>query len=487
MTRLLRHHLPALLLCYARYGASLYTVAAWTARRTPSALALVATEPGGSRTFAELCARANQWAGVLAAQPVGKVRRVGILCRNHAVFVEVLLACGRLGIEALLLHTSFTAEQLQSRTLDLLVCDREFEALAIGQNTIFTDRPLPETAALVRRQGRASITILTSGTTGVAKPVRRKPGLLSALRSAKALLEKLTLQPAEPTLLTLPLLHGHGLATLSLSLALGSPLFLFPKATAQEFLHCIETNQIKVLVLVPTILYRLLQESPTEQQVRSVRVIVCGSAPLSGTLATHALECFGPTLFNLYGSSEAGVISLATPADLAAAPESVGRPLPGVQVRILGRDNREAPPNTLGWVCVQGEQVVGGKLFETGDQGRLDTEGRLYLHGRTDDLLICGGENVFPQTIEATICQSLKEVQECAAVGIPDAEFGQAIVLFVVLKPDTNRTPEGLLEAIKPLFPRALRPRAVTLVPELPRTLAGKLIRGSLADRLAGL
>ncbi|MBB6048337.1 AMP-binding protein [Armatimonas rosea] len=462
------------LAAYLRHGGSLYTLVAWRARQTPEALALV--EPEGTRTFAELEQQASRWATRLALQKPGIV---GILCRNHAAFVEVLLACGKLGVEAVLLHTHFTAEQLTRRKLDVLVCDREFAALAAGQNTLFTDMALPPPRATPPRRGRASLTILTSGTTGAAKPVRRRPTLTQALRMARALLTQLTLRPGEPTLLTLPLLHGHGLATLALSLVLGSPLYLFPRATARDFLQCIEAHAIQVVVLVPTILYRLLQE-PGAWELSSLRVLVCGSAPLEGRLATAALERFGPTLFNLYGSSEAGVISLATPADLQLAPESVGRVLPGVRVELLNERDVPVAVGEWGRVCVGGEQVVGGKRFETGDRGRFDTEGRLYLQGRLDDLLICGGENVFPQTIEAAVCQNLPSVLECAAVGVPDPEFGQAIQLFVVLKPGYETSAAALLDQLRPLFPRAVRPRSVTILEALPRNLSGKLLRREL-------
>lgn len=481
--------------CYLRFGGSLYTLAAWAALRFPERVALV--EAGQRVSFRELISRADQLANQLG--PDSKI--TGLLGRNRIAYVETLLACSRLGREVVLLNTSFSAEQLGSlcraRALQTLICDPEFQprveatlavlAAGAGQNIslpqiLYTDHlaQAPSAPRLARRfNPRTSrITLLTSGTTGPAKLVRRKLGLGETLGVLQGLLGALQPKTGEATLLTIPLLHGHGLATLALSLAMGAPLYLFPKAQAEDFLQCIQEQGIKVVVLVPTILYRLLGALSAEAnlpagKLASLRSIVCGSAPLDPSLATRCLKHFGPILYNLYGTSETGILSLATPDDLRQAPASVGRVLPGVRLRVMRSNQTEAATGEAGHIWV-------GSL-NTGDVGYLDPAGRLFLLGRADDMLICGGENVYPQTIEASLTDALEYVEECAAIGFPDPEFGQAIHLFVVVK-DEAVSPETIAQDLKAIFPRALRPKQITLVEALPRNLAGKIQRQELVQ-----
>ncbi|RIH88510.1 2-succinylbenzoate--CoA ligase [Calidithermus terrae] len=488
------HALLQFLACYVRYGGSLYTLAAWNARRFPQRLALA--EPGRTVTFGELTARADRLAcGLQEAFPAA--RTCAILGRNRVALVEGLLACARLGLDTLLLPTSLTPDQWESLNakspLDVLICDGEFlprlePVLRRGSpEIVHTGAETGESPSLASlmgttRHGRlrrmaGRLTLLTSGTTGPAKAVRRGPSLEEALGVLTGVLDRLWLRPGEPTLLTVPLLHGHGLATLLMTLATGSPLFLFPKATPEDYLRCLEEQHIATLVLVPTVLYRLLEAGgrPTP----ALRRILCGSAPLDPPLAVRCLERFGPVLYNLYGSSEAGLISLATPEDLRQAPSSVGRPLPGLKPRILDEHGRELPPGEPGEVRV----VRGGRGIPMGDAGYLDAEGRLFLMGRADDMLICGGVKVYPQAVEQSVLGHLEYVQECAAVGIGDLEYGQAIHLFVVIKPgQPGMTPEAVARDLEGLFPRSTRPKRITFVEALPRNLAGKVRRRELEE-----
>lgn len=491
--------LVQLLLCWLRFGSSVYMLAAWGAWRFPHRTALV--EPGQAVTYGQLLVRADQLAGAL--EQTYSPKTIGILGRNRIAYVEGLLACARLGADTVLLNTMDGPEQLraffQSQKVDLLLCDREFQPRVetalqpirleqrppiVGLET-GPDHPLalpqsrasifPPSLALRPRSG--SLILLTSGTTGPAKKVRRKPTLEEALGLLTSLLESLQPRTGDATLLTVPLLHGHGLATLVLSLALGSPLFLFPRASAEDFLHCIEERRIKVLVVVPTILYRLLEAVRPQQDLGSLRAIFCGSAPLDGGLATRTLERFGDVLYNLYGSSETGVISLATPEDLRQAPATVGTVLPGVELRILDERRSPVAAGELGNIHI----LRDGGAIPTGDVGYLDAAGRLFLLGRADDMLICGGENVFPEVIETKIQQALEYVLQAAVIGLPDPEYGQAIHLFVVLKPGPPEvTPERIAQDLEPLFPRTLRPKKITVVGHIPRNLAGKILRHKL-------
>jgi acyl-CoA synthetase (AMP-forming)/AMP-acid ligase II len=481
--------------CLIRYGASLYAVASWMAWRFPERVALV--EAAREVRFKQLVAGANALAQSLSLRPN---QTVGLLGRNSVAYVETLLACGCSGADVLLLNTGFSSEQLlalaQVRHMDLLVCDREFEARVAGllrglhnqersvPLVVYTDS-LNKSGSirqlrLPRRVG--NLILLTSGTTGPAKMIRRRPKLGQLPGMLMALLNQLRPKAGQATLLTIPLFHGHGLATLGLCLSMGAPLYLFAQGRPDEYLRCIEEQDIKVLVLVPTVLYRLLEYLETHSyKAPDIQTIVCGSAPLDGLLATRALERFGPVLYNLYGSSETGVISLATPEDLRQAPATVGRVLPGVGLRILDPHLVAVAAGQSGQIWTRSPLTRGST--NTGDVGYLDSAGRLFLLGRQDDMLICGGEKIYPQAIEETVSSNLGYVLECAAIGVPDTEYGQAVHLFVVLK-DTHAdiTPDAIAEVLKPLFPRATRPKKIILLKELPRNLAGKVLRNRLGE-----
>ena len=485
-----------------RHGCSLFTLVAWNARRFPDAVAVV--DPHRQATFCELQTRAARMAQALG---LGAHHRVGILGRNTVVFVEALLACGRAGADAVLLSTMFPVEQVthlcETERLDLLICDDEFrpQVTTLESRFPWLHGRVVSTAALVDenldalsplgRQGRmrglvrkaGAVVIMTSGTTGPARAVRHRPTVRQILRTVTALLDQLQFKRGEPTLLTIPLLHGHGLATLGMSLALTAPLFIFPRARSEDLLTCIAENKIRVLVLVPTILHRLL-EGGMEGSTTTVRRVICGSAPLSASLATQGIEHLGPVLFSLYGSTEAGLISLATPEDLRVAPASVGRLLPGVSVDVQTADGAAVGPGQTGRLRVHGELVQGradtNDGVDTGDLAHFGEDGRLYLDGRADDLLICGGENVLPKTIEDMI-DGRPYVLACAAVGVPSVEYGQVIHLFVELRPGFEDTSEvAITEDLKSCLSPVLRPVGITIVAALPRGPSGKVLRRQL-------
>ncbi len=471
--------------CYFCYGSSLSTLAAWSALRFPDTLAVV--EENKQVTFRELENEVEKLAfGLTRSLELKPEQTIGLLGRNSVAYVETLLACEQVGANILLLHTTFAPEDLvrlqHLQAIDVLICDDEFQttvetflellkdakqsvpkvmyssSLASLENTLLSKPKFSW------RKKRGRIILLTSGTTGQAKVIRQRPKLV--LKTFHALLESFRLSAGEKTLLTLPLLHGHGLATLALCLVVGAPLFVFRKGHTEDFLRYIEEYKINTLTIVPTILYRLLEHLKTRQyQTRSLSKIISGSAPLAAELTKSCLEKFGSILFNVYGSSEAGPISLATPKDLQDAPETVGKILPGVKLRFQE----------------QHVQVMkNGAFFDTGDVGYVDDSNNLFLLGRSDDMLICGGENVYPRLVEERV-NALEYVLESAVVGVPDLEYGQAVHLFVVL---TSRhvTLAVIEKDLEQLFSRAMRPRKIFIVHTLPKTLTGKVVKSQLNE-----
>lgn len=453
-----------------QHGPTLYALAAWHARRTPDAVALV--DGGGSLTYAELLVQADAVAAALARR-TRPGEAVGLLCSNGTEFVAALLACVRTGTRTVLLNTTFSAAEVgrvgREQRLRLLICDGDWRERLRGEQEVGLTLLTPTELRVgnvksppVRLPRGGPLVLLTSGSTGPPKAVRSRVGLRAGLRVAGALIGALPLRAGAPTLLPLPLFHGHGLATLGAGLALGAPLHLC-RPTAEAMWRALQAERIQVLVLVPTLLHRLLNV-PEKRATPALRAIICGSAPLDARLATAALDRFGDVLFNLYGSTETGLISLATPADLRAAPGSVGRTLPGVNLELRAEGGR---------VIVDGH--------DTGDLATRDPAGRLTLHGRADELLICGGENVSAARLEERIA-TLDAVAECAVVGVPCAEFGTGIHAFTVLNSGHEVTPEQLQEQLRPLLPRMFRPQRITLLDALPRTPTGKVLRSQLVD-----
>ncbi len=474
-------NLGLFLWCYMHHKKSLYTLVAWSAQRFPDSVALV--EPHHQVTYKELLANSDRLAVVLEhSLHLQPKQTIGLLCKNRIVFVEVLLACAKLGVNVLLLNT-LALDQIEHS--DLLICDSDYQSII---EKLPQDKPLPNIVytshlewLLDSSQQRVlnrvfrwpkptgKIILLTSGSTGKAKIVKSQLGLYQRLVIFSGLLEQLHLRAGEPTLLTTPLVHGQGLATLACCLAMAAPLYIEPSFEAQAALASIKKYQIKVLVMVPTLLYRLLEylRNSVGHDTSSLRAILCGSAPLSADLVHQCLEILGPILYNLYGASEIGIISIATPQHLQEAPASVGKVLKGLYIDIDKGNNEIQIYNKHGQV-----------IWHTSDAGVLDSDGRLFLQGRLDEMMICGGLNIYPQTIEEKLTKELSYVLESAVVGIADTEYGHALHYFLVL--DSDITQEKIVQDINILMPRSLRPAHINVVSQLPRNQIGKLKRHEL-------
>jgi fatty-acyl-CoA synthase len=312
-------------------------------------------------------------------------------------------------------------------------------------------------------------------------------------------LRMLPLRSGEPMLVAPPLFHGFGLVYLGAALVLGTPLVLCRRFSAAAVLQLVEKHRVRSLFVVPVMLRRLLAATG-DVDVSSLRVIGCGAAPLTPALASAALSAFGDVLYNLYGSVEAGWGTVAGPADLRAAPGTVGRPPHGVVIRVLGDGGEVLPAGAVGRVCVggglafdgytdgdggQGRRVgeVGGAgaagLVDTGDLGHLDEAGRLFVDGRADDMIVSGGENVFPQVVEDCLAGH-PAVGEVAVFGVPDPEFGQRLAAYVVPVAGGVVSEDDLLAYVRGRLARYEVPREVIFVGELPRTATGKVLRTAL-------
>jgi fatty-acyl-CoA synthase len=471
----------------------------------------------GPLTFREIEERSNALAGRLAALGVSEGDGVALLARNHRGFVDAALAISKLGADVLLLNTAFAAPQLgevcSREGARLIIHDQEFddlieragcavpqllawvddEAGVAGRDTldglIATGAPAPRTPP--RREGR--LVILTSGTTGTPKGAPRGGGNFDA---AVALLERIPLRSGWRCHIAAPLFHTWGYAHLALSMLLGTTVVLRRRYDPEGCLQALVAEGCDSLVVVPVMLQRILklpQETLDSYDLSRVQVVAASGSALPGNLALEWMDQFGDTLYNIYGSTEVAWASVAKPEDMRAAPGTAGKPPVNTVVRILDEAGRPVPVGTTGRIFVGNSMLFEGYtggghkesvdgLLSSGDVGCFDEHGRLFVEGRDVEMIVSGGENVFPQEVEDCLSRHAAVV-EAAAVGVDDDDFGKRLRAFVVVATGASVTEDELSEHVKANLARYKVPREFVFLDELPRNATGKVLKRELADR----
>jgi fatty-acyl-CoA synthase len=465
----------------------------------------------GEITFSELEDNVNRLANALVDRGLSPGSTVGVLCRNHRQPLVTAFAASRAGLNVVWLNTSFSrpqAEEVAQREgVDLLVHDADLSEIVAGIasphgriSCAIDDPEHDELDALIAsgrpglpappdRPGR--IVLLTSGTTGTPKGAPRTEPRGFILPGA--LLERMPMRSGEATVIAPPLFHGTGLILALLSIGLGSTLVLRRRFDPAVLLDDIERHQATAICVVPVMLQRVLALDEGEVRKRdlsSLRVAFCAGSQLPAEVALRTMDLLGDVIYNLYGSTEVSVATLATPADLREAPTTVGRPTLGSRVRLFDDEGRPAPRGGAGRIFVgttspfEGYTGGGGKdvidgLLSTGDVGHFDAQGRLYIDGRDDDMIISGGENIFPAEIEGCLLTH-PSVSDAAVLGVDDAEFGQRLRAFVVA---SDVSADDLKAHVRDNLARYKVPRDLLFVTEIPRNATGKILKRELAAR----
>ncbi|HEV2076171.1 MAG TPA: AMP-binding protein, partial [Thermoleophilaceae bacterium] len=465
--------------------------------------------------FAEVHRRTNALTHALSDAGLGEGDGIGVMCRNHRGFVEATVAASKLGADALYLNTAFSGPQLAEAAKRekpaAIVYDEEFAELlteagrrrkrfvAWQDSDDPPDRTLEELIAggdpadvvPPAREGRT--VILTSGTTGSPKGAARSNP--ASLDPAVSLLSTIPLRAGQVTHIAAPLFHSWGFAHLSLGLLLGSTCVLRRKFEAEDCLREVARHRCESLVVVPVMMQRILalpEETRSRYDVSSLRVVAASGSALTGDLATEWMDAFGDTLYNLYGSTEVAWASIATPADMRVAPGTAGRPPRGTVLRLYDEHGVEVHGGHSGRIFVGNEMLFEGYtgggskdvidgLMATGDVGRIDEAGRLFVEGRDDEMIVSGGENVFPKEVEDTLARH-EAVAEVACVGVEDEEFGQRLRAFCVLRDGATADEEALRSHVKGNLAGFKVPREVVLLDDLPRNATGKVLKGELAE-----
>ncbi len=501
-----------------RFGSSVASVLAAGAELHGERFAVI--DELGSVTFSELDRQARSLAGALHEHfEVRASQRVAIMCRNHRGFVQAAAAAARLGCDLVPLNSDFAGPQLADvlarEGVTAAVYDEEFEAVFDAAEFHGTrvlawhegEPARPTLAALIglgapdaptpRESGHTIM--LTSGTTGTPKGAMRtvSPRTLVPL-ALSGFLELARFKPTPrsgaPIIVCPPLFHLYGQIGLFAGFGLGSPVVLRRRFEPEATLAQIEQHSAETLLAVPTMLKRIMDVPASVRDgydTSALRMIVSGAAPLPPELAVVVMDRFGDVLYNGYASTEVGPGTLATPADLRAAPGTVGKPAPGVKIRILDEEGLELPTGQTGRIFVGNPMLFDGYtgggtkemidgLMSTGDVGHFDDGGRLFIDGRDDDMIVSGGENVFPQEVEELLTGH-EAVADAAVFGVRDEDFGQRLSAMVVLKPDATASADELQSYVRERLARYKIPRQIEFVEQLPRTSTGKLQRRKLA------
>jgi acyl-CoA synthetase (AMP-forming)/AMP-acid ligase II len=501
---------------FLRWGASPALGITTAAIHYPRETALV--DERGSLTFEQLQRRSNALARAFERMGIGYGDGVGIMCRNHRGFIEATLAAAKIGASALYLNTMFAGPQLVEVTRrespKALVYDEEFTELLDGVEGsvqrvvgwVDGEPDVPTLDSLAASAGDDSdlkpppdkprFVILTSGTTGTPKGAQRSSP--DGLLAVAALIDRIPYRSRQTMMIAAPLFHSWGFFHFIMSLPTASTIVLRRRFDPEETLRAVERQRAQVLAVVPVMLQRILQlpaETLDSFDLSSLEITALSGSALPGELALEWMDRFGDTIYNLYGSTEVAYATVATPEDLRIAPGTAGKPPRGTVVRIYDEAGRPAPRGEVGRIFVGNEMSFegytggGGKetidgLLSSGDVGHFDPAGRLFVDGRDDEMIVSGGENVFPREVEDLLADH-EAVVEVAVIGVEDEEFGQRLKAFVVVATGAEVSAEELKAHVKAHLAGYKAPREFEFMDELPRNASGKILKRELLSREA--
>ena len=468
----------------------------------------------GTLSYVDVDRRSNALANAWMADGLVPGDTVAILCRNHRGFADATYAAAKAGLRAVYVNTEFAGPQIDDvckrERVDAIVFDEEYDERApewaarhyrawtdsggagSAQATLEELIAASPSTAVDAGGARPTVVMLTSGTTGTPKGAPRSE--VGSINSLGALLDRVPFRTGGVTYIAPPFFHALGFANLSIALSFGSKIVCRRRFDAEDFLRDVSEHRATTAVVVPAMLQRTLalgRERIAGFDTSSLRIIFCGGSQLPGVTATETLETFGDVLYVLYGSTEVSYASITVPRDHREAPTTVGKPTLGTHVRLLDADGAEVPQGEPGRIFVsngmefagytdgQTKEVVAG-LMSSGDVGHFDEEGRLFIDGRDDDMIVSGGENVFPQEVEELLLAH-PGVADAAVIGVDDEDFGQRLAAYVVARGDAPGA-EELRGYVRSNLARYKVPRDVHFIDELPRNATGKVLKRKLRE-----
>lgn len=479
-----------------KYGVNLIALLSFSAKTYGDRMAIADEQE--TLTYHQLFTQSKQLSlAMLEYFELTKGKKVGILCRNHTSLVKAIYAVSYSGADLYLLNTDLSKDQLHNlldrKDFDLLIYDHEF-SLIVEQSTYNKAKLLSYDEKLLAinnlqskynhnhniRTSSGKLVILTGGTTGNAKEALHKPSLFNYLDPFVALLSRLKLMKYDNVYIATPIFHGYGIAILLMFGAIGKKVIIERKFNAERACELISKQQIQVISVVPLMLHKMLMTNA--EALKSLTCIASGSAELNPKLVKVTINQLGNVLYNLYGTSEAGLTVIAKPEDLVYSPNTIGRKIEGVPLKILDERYREVATGTVGQLCIRNKFSRGSgnsSWIETGDLGYQDERGYYFLSGRVDSMIVSGGENVYPFEVEQ-ILLTHPDVETAALVGISDEQFGQRLRAYVQLIPYAAMTTEELQVWLRSRLARFQIPKEIIFVEEMPYTAIGKLDKKQL-------
>jgi len=497
-------------------GASLGIVSQLNRIALPDKTAIIDRQ--GELTWSELDRRANRLVHAFARLGLRGGDRVALLLRNGRELVECMLAAQKAGIVAAPLNTwakpkelAATLDQAGPKALvyDVLHADQVRKTgvdgpalVAVGDvsKAVEDSAPYEELLAsrtdapllpLTLRRGSPKVIIHTSGTTGTPKGAARDAAV-TGVREFAGLLRVVPLRRDDVILCPAPLFHSFGLLALVAGTLIGATFVLPEKFDPEQALELIEEHAVTAAAMVPIMIRRIVslpEGTRHRRDLSSLRILLASGAAIPEDVRTAVADMFGEVLYDLYGSTEAGWVAIATPEDMRRKQGTLGRPVQGVEVAVFSPEGDPLQPGEVGEIHVKSSARFEGYTtgedkperdgyMSIGDLGHLDEEGYLFVEGRADDMVVVGGENVYPAEIEDVI-RGVEGVREVAVAGAKDPDYGQVLMAFVVGSAD----PEEILRACRDQLASFKVPRRVEVVDELPRTATGKVLKRELVGR----
>ena len=498
---------------FLHWGMSPAAMYAANAARDPNRIAVI--DERESVTYADIDRRSTAVAHELALRGVEPGHSVALLARNSAQFIVGMIAISKLGADILYLNTGFAGPQLgdvlKDQQVTAIIADDEFVPLldevapklprlvawvedgTAGRDTVAGAATNNPTTGLPSPGRDGKHVILTSGTTGRPKGAARSaPSPIAGMLEFLAVLEAIPYRARSVTVLAAPAFHAWGFANLMIGMGLQSTLVMTRRFDPADTLKLIEQHRAHTLAAVPVMIQRILDVPKKKRRVdaSSLRVVALSGSALPPSVATSFMDEFGDVIYSLYGSTEVSYVSVAGPGDIRSAPGTAGRLVRGVTVRLVDGDGRDVPAGETGRIFAgsplafegytTGEDKARlGALTSTGDMGRFDETGRLFVEGRDDDMIVSGGENVFPAEVE-DLLHKHRDVADVAVVGVPDDRFGQALVAHVVLRKKASASPDELRAYVKKALANYKVPREIVIHDQLPRNESGKVLKREL-------
>ncbi|BBX86373.1 acyl-CoA synthetase [Mycolicibacterium aubagnense] len=443
---------------------------------------------------------------------------VGLLCRDHRGLILAMVACGKLGARLVLMNTGFAKPQFaqvcEREGVKVVLHDSEFlgllDALPADMPRVLTwvdeGHEVPGSAQTLDAIIAANSTeplpapskaggsvILTSGTTGLPKGAPRSS--VSPLATAQ-IIDRIPFPRKGTMVIVSPIFHSTGWATYTVGAALGNKVVTARRFNAERTLQLIAEHKAQMLVAVPTMLHRIVELGPEvigKYDTSSLTTILIAGSALSPELSNRVQDTFGDVLYNLYGSTECAIASVATPAELRLAPGNAGRAPVTCEVVLYDENDRRIKGNNRrgrifvrngapfsGYTDGRTKQIIDGYM-SSGDMGHFDDHGLLFVDGRDDDMIVSGGENVFPQEVEELLAER-DDIYDAAVVGVDDVEWGKRLRAFVVSQPGAAQDADEIKAFVKNNLARHKVPRDVVFIDELPRNTTGKLLRRVLIE-----